>query len=836
MTRFLDFLAGIGGIRLGLERAGWRCVGSVEKDRYCNKIYRANFPAENEFFWDDATTLRTEDLPDFDVLASGFPCFAAGTLVLTRSGYVPIETVNTRDLVLTHTGRWRKVRQTMSRVVEKSRCVSAGGCDIFTTDEHPFWVREKHWIWNASLRDEIRTFEHAKWRPASSILAKEDFVAHVLPDWRSGDARGPDFWWLVGRYLADGWRVRRKSRRTGGRVVISCGHEEASALKERVEAAKFHATVVVERTATKLHITNNDFYAFLEPFGMRAFGKRLPGFALELPPSETSALLSGYLSGDGYSVSDGGWSATTTSRALGLAICLLAQRALGVVARLNFCKMPAETEIEGRRVHQRDFWMIQIPRRNREPFIDGNYGWKPVTRNIQFGGGMPVYNLSIEEDESYMVENVLVHNCQSWSSAGKRLGFGDPRGLLFFEIARVLRDRRPKGFLLENVTGLLTEPFRPAYNLIVSTLTGLGYSVSIRVLNSRDFGVPQNRARVFFAGFLSGGWESEEFRWPSPNGKRAVLSDVLEEDPDPKYDLSPRMVKTILEHLARNRAKGNGWGSTLLGGGEESAPTTIPSIYYKGGGGAGRPLLVELPHGQTKGDPQGETASVRSNAGWQQVLVSFDLINMDQNGGVLRDPGLFQALTSRNTGKGVAVTTTNPHDKIETRGYHLNEEQRTLSAESSGTNAPLVRPALTGQLGTGGHNVPLIVRVSSTESDLARDRVRLVREDAPALKSGGWASYENALALGLRDKDRTTAGKNAPAVTHAGSRSQPAALDRLRLRRLTPRECLRLQGFPDDYKIEGVSDHRLYMQAGNSVTVPVIEAIGRAMGARLRKV
>jgi len=92
--------------------------------------------------------------------------------------------------------------------------------------------------------------------------------------------------------------------------------------------------------------------------------------------------------------------------------------------------------------------------------------------------------------------------CQSFSVAGKRQGFEDTRGTLFFEIARILRDKRPGYFLLENVKGLLNHDNRQTFITIIKTLTKLGYSVEWAVLNSRYFGIPQNRERVFIVGYL----------------------------------------------------------------------------------------------------------------------------------------------------------------------------------------------------------------------------------------------------------------------------------------------------------------------------------------------
>jgi len=94
--------------------------------------------------------------------------------------------------------------------------------------------------------------------------------------------------------------------------------------------------------------------------------------------------------------------------------------------------------------------------------------------------------------------------CQAFSIAGKRAGFQDTRGTLFFEIARILADKKPKHFLLENVKGLLSHDDGRTFQTIIGTLTDLGYGVEWQVLNSKDFGVPQNRERVFIVGHLGG--------------------------------------------------------------------------------------------------------------------------------------------------------------------------------------------------------------------------------------------------------------------------------------------------------------------------------------------
>lgn len=101
--------------------------------------------------------------------------------------------------------------------------------------------------------------------------------------------------------------------------------------------------------------------------------------------------------------------------------------------------------------------------------------------------------------------------CQTFSTAGKRRGFDDTRGTLFFEIARILRHKRPRHFLLENVLGLLSHDSGKTFTTILGVLTDLGYQLQWQVLNSKDYGVPQNRERVFIVGHCGEGSAPQVF-------------------------------------------------------------------------------------------------------------------------------------------------------------------------------------------------------------------------------------------------------------------------------------------------------------------------------------
>lgn len=230
--------------------------------------------------------------------------------------------------------------------------------------------------------------------------------------------------------------------------------------------------------------------------------------------------------------------------------------------------------------------------------------------------------------------------CVAWSLAGKRLGFEDPRGQLFFEIIRILKAKKPSVILLENVKNLLTHDEGKSIEKMISELEGCGYSVKYQVLNTATYGnLPQHRERLFMVGFRDSAM-CQKFRFPPPIPLTRKVSDILESEVDSKY-------------------------------------------YY--------------------------TPKVKVYDTLKESVVKKDVV-------------------------------------YQYRRHYVRE------------NKSGVCPTLTYNMGTGGHNVPII-------------------------------------------------------------------LDSKGIRKLTPRECFRLQGFPDSYKLPNISDSQLYRQIGNSVSVPVIERI-----------
>ena len=128
--------------------------------------------------------------------------------------------------------------------------------------------------------------------------------------------------------------------------------------------------------------------------------------------------------------------------------------------------------------------------------------------------------------------------CQPFSIIGNKNGFDDIRGTLFFEIAKILKQKKPPMIVLENVKQLATHDNRRTLTKIIETLNKLGYKTDWKILNALDYGLPQKRERILIVGFLN---HNTEFSWPKKKAKYKPLSEILENDVDDKHYASDRI-------------------------------------------------------------------------------------------------------------------------------------------------------------------------------------------------------------------------------------------------------------------------------------------------------
>lgn len=200
-------------------------------------------------------------------------------------------------------------------------------------------------------------------------------------------------------------------------------------------------------------------------------------------------------------------------------------------------------------------------------------------------GEEPAGDITKIDEEIIPDHDILVGGfpCQAFSQAGLKKGFEDTRGTLFFDIARILKAKKPKAFLLENVKNLLGHDRGNTFKVIHNTLLELGYYVFYTTLKAKDFGLPQNRERIYIVGF-----DKEQvpngvlFNFPEPTYESTRVGDILETEVDEKYTISDKLWEGHKRRKKEHIEKGNGFGYSLFN--EDSEYTsTISARYYKDG-------------------------------------------------------------------------------------------------------------------------------------------------------------------------------------------------------------------------------------------------------------
>ena len=169
--------------------------------------------------------------------------------------------------------------------------------------------------------------------------------------------------------------------------------------------------------------------------------------------------------------------------------------------------------------------------------------------------------------------------CQAFSQAGLKKGFEDTRGTMFFEIQRILDHHKPKALLLENVKGLRGHDKGKTFKVIISILNELGYqTLESKVLNAKDFGLPQNRERIFIVGYKN----HVNFQFPEPPMIETKVGSILDKRVAEKYTISDKMWESAKRRKENYRKKGYGFGFSLFNR-DSKYTSTISARYYKDG-------------------------------------------------------------------------------------------------------------------------------------------------------------------------------------------------------------------------------------------------------------
>lgn len=221
--------------------------------------------------------------------------------------------------------------------------------------------------------------------------------------------------------------------------------------------------------------------------------------------------------------------------------------------------------------------------------------WDTQAQQTYFAnfGEMPFGDITKEEIKNFIPNNFDIlcagFPCQAFSLAGKRQGFEETRGTLFFDVAEIIRRKRPKAFFLENVKGLMNHDKGKTMQTILKVLReDFDYYVpDPQLVNALHFGVPQNRERVYIIGFRKD-QNIEDFHYPTPTDSTKTFADVKEESTvSAKYYLSTQYISTLIAHRNRHAAKGHGFGYEIIKDDE------VANTIVVGGMGRERNLVID---------------------------------------------------------------------------------------------------------------------------------------------------------------------------------------------------------------------------------------------------
>lgn len=208
-------------------------------------------------------------------------------------------------------------------------------------------------------------------------------------------------------------------------------------------------------------------------------------------------------------------------------------------------------------------------------------------------GEVPFGDITSEVTKAYIPDNFDIlcagFPCQAFSIAGKRGGFEDTRGTLFFDVATIIKRKQPKAVFLENVKGLVNHNGGKTLATILNTLReDLNYYVpEPKIINAKNFGVPQNRERIYIVAFRKD-LGIAEFTYPEPINREVSFADVKEKDVvSAKYYLSTQYLETLRKHKARHENKGNGFGYEVI------SDNSCANAIVVGGMGRERNLIID---------------------------------------------------------------------------------------------------------------------------------------------------------------------------------------------------------------------------------------------------
>ena len=738
----LSLFDGMSGGRQALEKAGIEVNNyyASEIDKYAIQVTMANYPDTIQL--GSVTEVDGYSLPKIQMLIGGSPCFVKGTKVLTDIGYKNIEDIVVGDSVYTHKSVFNKVLEIGGNKQQDIYSIKAQGMiETFATAEHPYYVKSMSRKWDNEKRTSYRHFSESYWKEASK-LTKGDFVGLKINEIEDNPLNlTKEEAFLIGRYIADG-HTRKDMRTSEGRyndrhwqMIISVGESKLESFKDSCKSFNF-SCYKHTKSVYRCVFSKKRFVEIVEEHcGSGAINKRISPTLLNLPTEILAELIDGYVSGDGCIIGEN-IKCSTISKDLTLSLCMAVAKVYKVNTNITYNIVSPTTVIEGRTVNQQNSYSLSFNKKIKKQgnaYVSEGFIWLPIKSIELCNEKQDVFNIEVENDNTYTANNIIVHNCQSFSFAGKRKGMStkceteiltldqylelknegfefEGQSFLFWEYMRLLNEVKPKYFLLENVM------MSQKWEKILTQAIG----VNPIMINSNLVSA-QNRKRFYWTNI---GAEPDGFfgdlvcKIEQPKDKKILLKDILEKEVDPKYFLSDKLIAGFEKHKERHEEKGTGFGFKPKDGSEKGNALRANAALYP------TDNMITVHNLQTR---SADRPSLKNN---------------------------------RNAGGS---------------GHLSKSDGKNYCLDTGNTQA---------------------VEIVGGDFDF----------------DGNFRERENGKSGTLRARAREDE-----------SCSQLASINS-RIRRLTPKECMRLQTISDSYKMP-VSDSQCYKMIGNGWTISVIAHI-----------
>ena len=418
----------------------------------------------------DITKINGTKVEPVDCIIGGSPCFPKDTLILTETGYKPIQDIAVGEKVQTHKNRLR----TVVSVGSKFGCLvklMGNLSDFFCTRDHPIYTHDVSLLWQYNNKSYKRSvISDEKWIAAENMLGRYWETPNIFAcETESPVPLTQELCYFFGRWLGDGWcRVGKRSDRKNGNFAEVClcdSLDKELELIKTISCVTKKFSIERQKSCVRIKFHNRNLCNILEKyFGHGTYNKTIPAFLLGSSSECRESLLKGLTDSDGHIVNDHKITYTSVSKRLILSIRILAE-SLGFSTSIFFNECPGCSVIDDREIKRTPIWSCSIVRSKKVGRLTYENHSLYKVRTVDFckEQNVTVYNLEVDEDNSYVADSIVVHNCQNLSISGNKQGLNGNESRLFLEQMRVVEEMRvssngtkPRYMVWENVTFALS--------------------------------------------------------------------------------------------------------------------------------------------------------------------------------------------------------------------------------------------------------------------------------------------------------------------------------------------------------------------------------------------